>query len=724
MVARRALASLLFLLLGAWSAIAQPLTPSVDRVFRVSGTTGAASGASALLVFAVYDADTGGAPLWQEAQDVPLGPSGEYVAYVGASTADGVPLSLFVDAAPRWLAVETASGIAVQPRVLLTSVPYALHAASAADAGTLSGHPMSHFQLSREGRAAVAGASGAAASTPLVNAGTANFIGKFVNTVDLGNSGLFDNAGKIGLGTTTPLDFVHVRFTDAAGAFTGLAVQNLSPAAGAYSGMLFYDHTGALAQFQGFNNSTKEYRINNIAAGGSINFMLTSTSRFFVGAAGIGMGTTAPAAPLHVTGAIRSDTQYNLGASRILGAPGTGNLFAGVSAGNASTSATQNTFVGSQAGAVTTTGSTNTFVGEQAGFANVTGAGNTFVGESAGLAATASNNTFVGQNAGRAVTTATANAFVGQNAGAAATTGGENTFVGQSAGATATTATQNTFVGQRAGTVTTGSQNTFVGDDAGAGNSTGTNNTLLGQDAGLSNTTGNFNTFVGDTAGNSNTIGSGNTLLGQLSNVGFGNLTNAAAIGYRATVAQSNSIVLGSINGLNGATSDTRVGVGITAPADPLHVAGDIRIGVGTTGCVKDADGTAIAGTCASDLRFKSDVQPFGRLLDRVARLRPVTFYWRAAEFPEKHFGAAQSYGLIAQEVEQVLPELVTEDATGYRAVNYSRLPLVTLQAVTDLAAEHEALKRDYGALKAAQDALREQIDALVQALAARVPPQ
>lgn len=634
---------------------------------------------------------------------------------MGASTSDGVPVSLFASGEPRWLAVETTGGVAMQPRVLLTSVPYALHAASAADAGTLAGHPVTHFQLTREAR--LAAAAGGAATAPLVNAGTANFIGKFQNTVDLVNSGLYDSSGRIGLGTTTPLDLLHVRFTDAAGQFTGLAVQNMSPAAGAYSGMLFYDHTGALAQFQGFNNSTKEYRINNVAAGGAINFMLVGTSRLAVTTAGIGLGTTAPGAPLHVTGAIRSDAQYNLGANRILGAPGTGNLFAGVAAGNASTSATQNTFVGSQAGAVTTSGSTNTFVGEQAGFANVTGAGNTFIGESAGLAATASNNTFVGQGAGKAVTVATGNAFLGQNAGAATTTGGDNTFLGQGAGATAVSATQNTFVGQRAGTATsTGIQNTFVGDDAGAGNSSGANNTLVGQDAGVSNATGSANTFVGDQSGTSNTIGSGNTLVGQLTNVGFGNLTNAAALGYRATVAQSNSIVLGSINGLNGATADTRVGIGVTAPSDPLHVVGDIRIGSGTTGCVKDNDGTAIAGTCASDLRFKSDVQPFGRLLDRVARLRPVTFYWRSAEFPEKHFGAAQSYGLIAQEVEQVLPELVVEDATGYRAVNYSRLPLVTLQAVTDLAAEHDALKRDY-------DALRAQVEALTRALAAR-PPQ
>ena len=66
--------------------------------------------------------------------------------------------------------------------------------------------------------------------------------------------------------------------------------------------MLFYDQFGALGQFQGFNNVTHEYRINNIATNPSINFMLGSTSRLFVAPTGnIGIGTTNPQSKLHVT---------------------------------------------------------------------------------------------------------------------------------------------------------------------------------------------------------------------------------------------------------------------------------------------------------------------------------------------------------------------------------------------------------------------------------------
>src|SRR5207344_690779 len=105
---------------------------------------------------------------------------------------------------------------------------------------------------------------------------------------------------------------VHVRFTDTGGATTGLAVQNLGNTATSYSGTLFYDQFGALGQFQGFNNVTHEYRINNIARvtpggafNGSINFMLGGASKFIVAPNGnIGIGTTSPSALLEVSNAI------------------------------------------------------------------------------------------------------------------------------------------------------------------------------------------------------------------------------------------------------------------------------------------------------------------------------------------------------------------------------------------------------------------------------------
>jgi hypothetical protein len=143
---------------------------------------------------------------------------------------------------------------------------------------------------------------------------------------------------------------------------------------------------------------------------------------------------------------------------------------------------------------------------------------------------------------------------------------------------------------------------------------------------------------------------------------------------------------------------DGNVGIGafteVTTIPDKLQVFGDIRVGTtGTNGCVKRFDGTGIAGTCVSDRRYKKDITPFGPVLGSLTALQPVHYFWRAAEFPEQHFGNTRAYGLIAQDVEAVLPELVVTNESGFRAVDYSKLPLLTIQAVKELKAENDALK-------------------------------
>ncbi len=112
---------------------------------------------------------------------------------------------------------------------------------------------------------------------------------------------------------------LHINFTNTNGSLTGLAVQNLGNTATSYSGTLFYDQNGVLGQFQGFNNVTHEYRINNVAKNGavfdgSINFMIGGTSKFFVSPVSVGIGTTSPSstANLDVSNAISGSGATNV----------------------------------------------------------------------------------------------------------------------------------------------------------------------------------------------------------------------------------------------------------------------------------------------------------------------------------------------------------------------------------------------------------------------------
>jgi len=142
------------------------------------------------------------------------------------------------------------------------------------------------------------------------------------------------------------------------------------------------------------------------------------------------------------------------------------------------------------------------------------------------------------------------------------------------------------------------------------------------------------------------------------------------------------------------------VGIG-KVPVDKLDVNGDLRVGTGTTGCVKDADGSVISGTCSSDIRLKKDIMPLKDMLGAVSSLRPVSFNWRSNEYPEMGFGSQRQVGLIAQDVEKVMPELVSEDDKGFKRVDYSDLSMMMLQSIKELKAENDALKARIEVLEA-----------------------
>jgi len=185
------------------------------------------------------------------------------------------------------------------------------------------------------------------------------------------------------------------------------------------------------------------------------------------------------------------------GASTLITAPGTRNLFAGAPIGT-TTTGTDNAFYGSSTGSSNTSGSYNVFIGTQAAQFHTTLGLSTIIGWRAGNAGNHQGNTFVGAQAGEFVTTANVSTFIGEKAG---------------------------------WNVTTGVSNVMIGHRAGQNSTTGFNNLL-----------------VGTRVANTNTTGSRLTLIGIDADVSAGNLVNATAIGEAAIVNASNKVRIGNTN--------------------------------------------------------------------------------------------------------------------------------------------------------------------------------
>jgi hypothetical protein len=288
--------------------------------------------------------------------------------------------------------------------------------------------------------------------------------------------------------------------------------------------------------------------------------------------------------------------------------------------------------------------------------------------------------------------------------------------VGNTAGGTgalgSVTGAHNTAFGFVAlGSNTTGDSNTAVGINALAGNETGSDNTAIGNAALVSNSIGNANTAFGGGALASNTIGVSNTASG-LSALGLnqsGNLNSALGlealgnnnagndntaigakalkksqgtknigIGYQAGVTLTNgnnNIYIGN-PGAGDESQTIRIG---TAQAQTF-IAGINTAGVSGTAVVVDANGQL--GITLSSARYKKDIETMANRSEGLLKLRPVTFVYK------DDASAAPRYGLIAEEVATVYPELVTRTATGdVQTVKYHELIPMLLN---ELQREHQ----------------------------------
>jgi Chaperone of endosialidase len=300
--------------------------------------------------------------------------------------------------------------------------------------------------------------------------------------------------------------------------------------------------------------------------------------------------------------------------------------------------------------------------------------GNTAEGQSALLTLTTGGlNTAVGWLSLSGNTEGSYNTAIGAGALISNTTAVSNTAIGVGALLYNTTGAGNTATGvfALAGN-TSGQSNTANGVSALASNTSGQSNTANGISALASNTTGFYNTAIGNLALNHST-GTGNTALGNNAGSGVTTVSNVICIG---TTGQNvpNSCFIGNIYG-------KMTGFGI-----PVYI-----------------NSAGKLGTSTSSQRFKDNIKPMGKASEAILALKPVTFHYKKNLDPE---GIPQ-FGLVAEDVEKVNPDLVIRDKEGKPyTVRYDQ---VNAMLLNEFLKEHRKIEEQEATIAR----LQKQIEAL-----------
>jgi hypothetical protein len=460
-----------------------------------------------------------------------------------------------------------------------------------------------------------------------------------------------------------------------------------------------------------------------VSLGGSTTLNLDTSKVPLLAANNIFTGNQTVNGNLSATGVV-TGSSYQIGSNLFaFGSFANSNAFLGF-AGNTSTASFNNTASGVGALVHNTTGGTNTASGANALIENTTGNANT----ASGFDALFSNTTGAGNTAS------------GQSALQFNITGGDNTASGA-----------NALLNN-----TTGSDNTASGVSALLNNTTGSHNTASGDFALFNNTTGNVNTAVGHSSGftedGTAVTGSFNTSLGANTALSTGTLSNTTAIGANVEVTGNNAMVLGGISGVNFSPANTLVGIGITAPTALLHIGntggppastwflrveGPATSGTGASAVSVGGDGVfgidapgvtngrfvvyeqgtglvgintpspdatlTVSGTADkpgggswgtfSDGRLKDVDGSFHSGLEQVLKLRPVRYRYKE----DNALGISdheEHIGVVAQEVQRVLPEAVSENNKGYLLVNNDPIIWAMLNAIKEQQQEIKALRK------------------------------
>lgn len=187
--------------------------------------------------------------------------------------------------------------------------------------------------------------------------------------------------------------------------------------------------------------------------------------------------------------------------------------------------------------------------------------------------------------------------------------------------------------------------------------------------------------------------------------VGDINITTAHSNGVAGNILISSGDSNGGLGGItlqtgnsSGSASDINLICGTTYEGSDINLtAGDgdnggninLAPGVGSLGSdglvIVDGSGTYTGSwTSVSDKRYKDDIKNLEAALGDVVQLQGVTYKWKKDEYPDKNFTTGKQIGLIAQDVENIIPELVETNSEGYKSIDYSKISVLLIEAIKE----------------------------------------
>jgi len=293
--------------------------------------------------------------------------------------------------------------------------------------------------------------------------------------------------------------------------------------------------------------------------------------------------------------------------------------------------------------------------------------------------------------------TADFNTAVGTSVLTTNTSGTGNTGVGRAALLSNDTGSFNTAVGYHALNNTNASNNNAVGAHALENNTTGSNNNAQGFNALFNNTSGNSNLAMGAGALKLNQAGSTNVAVGAsalFSSTGTGNIAIGTFAGQNLTSGDGNLYLANQ--GQPTESHTIRIGSG---GHTRTFITGITGAAVSNSSTVLINTSTGQLGIPVSSARFKNDIADLADADLKLAQLRPVHFTYKADATRTKH------YGLIAEDVAKVYPEMVTHDANGeVVTLDYQALIPLLVKQVQMQQADNARMQAEIAELRARLD--------------------